>query len=151
MKLRYFTRGKDGEHASLLKPSHRFTDRLAVGLAGAIGLEAVDENAITLEFGDVSEDEIGENFDIGTDTSEKNGEQSPAEHAIRMIRHHDYRPSCRNAGAVCRVDPEFDPHFGKKTFQTETFRGALYAPVQISHFADWSQLSGQAGKLRDAG
>jgi hypothetical protein len=68
-----------------------------------------------------------------------------------MIGHHYYRAGRRNAGAIRRVDLQFDSHLSEQVLQTKTLRRILYPPIEIPDSTDRSPLSGQAGKLRDAG
>jgi hypothetical protein len=46
-----------------------------------------------------------------------------------MIGHHDCWPGRRNAGAIRRVDLQFDPHLGKQVLQTKTLCRKLYSAV----------------------
>jgi hypothetical protein len=67
-----------------------------------------------------------------------------------MIRdNHDWA-SGGNPGLVGGIDAKIDSHLEEQVIETESFWRALHAPIQIPHLSDWCQLSGEAGKLRDA-
>src|SRR5215471_1515698 len=85
-----FARRKYGEHTALLQPSQCLTQRAAIRFRRAVGLKRIDEDAMILKLGYITEQEIREHFHVWTDTGKENSEQCAIKNTIRMIRnHHD--------------------------------------------------------------
>jgi hypothetical protein len=151
LELRDFARGKNCEHASALKPGQGFAKCFAVGLDRAIGLERVDKDAGALQFWNVAQEEIGEDFHIGTNAGQEHREKGAIEDAIRVVGDNNDRTSAWDSGLIRGMSLQLDPHLSEETLEMKTLRQALNSPIEISDFANRRQLPGYAGKGRDAG
>jgi hypothetical protein len=151
LKLRYFAGGKNGEHASTIKPGHGFAKCFAVGLDRAIGLERVDEDAGALQLWDVAQEEIGEDFNIGANAGQEHREKGAIEDTIRVVGDNNNWAGAWDSGLIRGVGLQLDSHLSEETLEMKALRRTLNSPIEISDFANRRQLSGYAGKVRDAG
>lgn len=150
LPLRDFARRKDGKHATSLQPTQSLTQSAAIRFYGAIRFKGIDEDAMILKLGYITQQKVGEHFHIGTNAGEENRKQCAIKNAVGMIRSHHDRTGGGDPCLIGGIDLEFDPHLGEEAFESEALRQTLYALIQISYSADRRQLSGEARKLRDA-
>jgi len=145
-----FAGRKDGEHAALVQPTQSLTQSPAVRFHGTVGLKGIDKDAMILELGYISEQDVGEHFYVWTNPGKQNREQRTIENTVGMIRDHHDGTSGRDSRLIGGIDMEIDSHLGEQAFELEALGRTLYAPIQVSYFADRRQLSDEAGNLCDA-
>jgi hypothetical protein len=66
-----------------------------------------------------------------------------------MVGHHHNRTAPRNPCLIVGGDAQFHAHRGEQIFEMKSFRSSLHPAVEVSHPADRSEPSRQAGKSSD--